>query len=361
MRILHLHTHLSIGGVTTMLIDLAATQMRLGHEVTIATVSPKAPLDDWARSLGIEVVNLGCGGSFRDRFQAINQILKNRQFDVAHEHWEMWLVGALAALRNRTPFVHTHHGSPGRRYFLQDRLACLFTGKVVLLTPSADEYIFKWVSPPRRKTVVIPNGIQLDRLDGAARIEVDGISVDAPVVGMAARIKPPKDYGTLIHAAKLVNARRPEVHFVAVGDGPRREMYENLVKTIGVVNFHFLGDRNDIPSLLRRMNVNVLASHAEGLSTSLLEAMASGCVCTASDIPSNRYVLDEERAGLLFPDGNPEALANAIERLLNDQALADRLRAHATERVKYFNSTRMAEEHIKLYTTLLKRVSPRES
>jgi glycosyltransferase involved in cell wall biosynthesis len=338
-----------------MLIELAAAQMRLGHEVTIATVSPKAPLDDWARSQGIEVVNLGCGGTFRGRFQAIDQILKTRHFDVVHEHWEMWFVGALVAMRNRTPFVHTHHGSPGRRYFLQHRLACLFTGNVVLLTPAADEYILKWVSPPRRKTVVIPNGIQLDRVDGATRIEVDGIPIDAPVVGMAARIKPPKDYGTLIQAAKLVNARRPEVHFIAVGDGPQREMYENLVKSIGVANFHFLGDRNDTPALLRRMNVNVLASHAEGLSTSLLEAMASGCICVASDIPSNRYLLDEERAGLLFPDGNPEALANAIERLLSDQALADRLRARALEWVKNFNSNRMAEDYIKLYTTLISR------
>ncbi len=100
-----------------MLIELAAVQMRLGHEVTIATVSPKAPLDDWARSHGIEVVNMGCGESFRGRFRAIDQILKKRQFDVVHEHWEMWFVGGLAALRNRTPFVHTHHGTPGRRYF----------------------------------------------------------------------------------------------------------------------------------------------------------------------------------------------------------------------------------------------------
>jgi glycosyltransferase involved in cell wall biosynthesis len=354
MRILHLHTHLSIGGVTTMLIELAAAQVRLGQEVTIATVSPKAQLDDWARSQGIEVANLGCGGTFRGRFQAIDQLLRNRQFDVVHEHWEMWFVGALAALRNRTPFVHTHHMNPGRRYFLKHRFACLFTGKVVLLTPAADEYILKWVSPPRRKIEVIPNGIQLDRLDGATRIEVDGIPVDAPVVGMAARFKPQKDFGTFIRAAKLVNARRPEVHFIAVGDGPQREMCEDLAKAIGVANFHFLGARNDTPALFRRMNINVLSTHAEGLSISLLEAMASRCVCAASDIPSNRYTLDEERAGLLFPNGNPEALANTIERLLSDKDLADRLRAHAVERVKYFNSSRMAEDYIKLYTALLK-------
>jgi glycosyltransferase involved in cell wall biosynthesis len=266
----------------------------------------------------------------------------------------MWLVGALAALLNRTPFVHTHRGHPGRRHFLEHRLACLFTDKVVLLTPVADEYILKWVSPPRRKIEVIPNGVQLDRFAGATRIEVDGIPVDAPVVGMVARTRPPKDYETLIRAAKMINARWPEVHFIAVGDGPQREMYEDIVKTIGVANFHFLGDRYDVPALFRRMSVNVLASHSEGFANTLLEAMASGCVCTASDIPPNRYVLDEERAGLLFPDGNPEALANAIERLLSDQALADRLRAYALERAKYFNPRRMAEDNIKLYTTLLK-------
>jgi glycosyltransferase involved in cell wall biosynthesis len=354
MRILHLHTHLSIGGVTTILIDLAAAQVRMGHEVTIATVSPKAPLDDWARSQGIEVANMGCGGTFRGRFQAIDQILRNRRFDVIHEHWEMWFVGAIAARRNRIPFVHTHHASPGRRYFLQHRLACLFTDKVVLLTPEADEYILKWVSPPRRKMELIPNGIQLDRLNKVTRIEVDGIPVDAPVVGMAARIEPQKDYGTFIRAAKLVNAWRPEVHFVAIGDGSQRKICENLVKMLGVANFHFLGNRNDTPAIFRRMNINVLSTHAEGLSISLLEAMASGCVCAATDIPSNRYALDEERAGLLFPDGNPEALASAIERLLSDQELADTLRAHAMERSKYFDSRRMAEDYIKLYMTLLK-------
>jgi glycosyltransferase involved in cell wall biosynthesis len=353
MRILHLHTHLSVGGGTTVVIELAAAQMRLGHEVTIATVSPKAPLDDWVRSQGIEVLNMGCGRTFRGRFQAIDQILRNRHFDVVNEHWEMWLVGALAAMKNRTPFVHTYHANPGRRYFLKEGLACLFTDKVVLLTPGPDIYMRKWVRPSRRKIEVIPNGIQLDRLDGATRVEVDGIPVDAPVVGMVARIDPQKDLGTFIRAAKLINARRPEVHFVAVGDGPQRGMYEDLVKTIGVANFHFLGRRNDIPSLLRRINVNVLATHYEALPTVLLEGMASGCVCAASDIPSNRYTLDEGRAGLLYSHRNPEALANAIERLLSDQALADRFRAHAAEWVKYFNSKRMAEDYIKLYTTLL--------
>ncbi len=91
-----------------------------------------------------------------------------------------------------------------------------------------------------------------------------------------------------------------------------------------------------------------------GEERNVLEAMASGCACAASDIPSSRYILDEERADLLCPDGNPEALANAIERLLSDQALADRLRAHALERVKCFNSKRMAEDYIKLYMTLIK-------
>jgi glycosyltransferase involved in cell wall biosynthesis len=248
--------------------------------------------------------------------------------------------------------VHTHHSNQRRRLFLEHRIASLLTSKIVVLTPEVDDYIRKWVAVPRHKIAVIPNGIVASRIEGVLRVELDGIPAEAPVVGMVARLSPPKDYSTFIKAAKIVTERFPDVHFVAVGDGPQRSQFESEVTQIGLRNFHFLGNRLDVPAVLRRVVINVLATRNEGLSITLLEAMSSGCACIASDIPANRFALDNGNAGLLVEGNKPSALAVAIGRLLESDDLRARFCQNAQKQSKYFSAKRMAKDYIELYDRL---------
>lgn len=337
-----------------MLLELAKDQKRRGHDVTICAMYGEGALDHKARDFGIKVVHLHSSGKPLDDIKSLHAYLKNQTYDILHSHWSVWLATALAGFLRGIPRVHTHHSNQRRRLFIGHRIAKWFTPKIVILTPDVEPYIKKWVAVPARKLVVIPNGIDLSKIENAHRVEIDGIPADAPVVGMVARLSPPKDYATLIRAAKIVNDILPQVHFVAVGEGPQREYFQKEVESLQVKNFHFLGARLDVPSLLRRMDIKVLATSNEGLSLSLLEAMASGCVTIATDIPSNRFTLDQGKSGLLVPPKDPQSLAAAIERVLNDKELQNALRQNAAKRYLYFGSERMSQDYLELYSTLIR-------
>lgn len=337
-----------------MLLDLAVGQKKLGHEVTICSMYGSGLLDEKAREYGLTVVHLNSPPKLIAKIRLLTAYLRDHPQDIVHSHWGVWLPTAISGFLKRTPRVHTHHANQRRRLFLEHRAASLFTTKVVVLTPEVDDYIRKWVAVPKRKIVVIPNGINLGRIEGVHRTELDGIPPETIVVGMVARLSPPKDYSTFMRAAKIALARFPDVYFVAVGDGPQRAQFEAEKTQLEIPNFRFLGNRLDVPAVLRRMTINVLATRNEGLSITLLEAMASGCACIASDIPANRFALDNGNAGLLVPGQDPSALAAAIESLLVNAGLREQFYERATQRSHYFSAGRMAQDYVDLYAQLIK-------
>lgn len=354
MRILHVNHTLDLGGTEVMMLDLAREQKKLGHDVTICSMYGVGLLDGKAAEYGLPVVHLNSHGNLLQKVKALAAYLDQHPQDIVHSHWGVWLPTALAGFLKRVPRVHTHHANQRRRLFIEHRFASFFTTKVVVLTPEVDDYIKKWVAVPRRKIAVISNGIDLSRVQGADRVELEGIPPEATVVGMVARLSPPKDYPIFMSAAKLVLERFPDVHFIAVGDGPKRSQFEAQAAQLGLKNFHFLGGRFDVANVLQRMTIKVLATKNEGLPITLLEAMASGCACIATDIPANRFTLDNGNSGLLVPGQDPSALAAAIERLLTDLPLRQRLKENAIQRAQYFTSDRMAKDYVNLYSDLQK-------
>jgi len=353
LRILHVHHTFDLGGAEVMLLDLAVGQKKLGHAVTICSMYGPGLLDGKACDYGLPVVHLNSRRNLMAKVRLLTTFLREHPQDIVHSHWGVWLPTAISGFLKRTPCIHTHHGVRGRKFFLEDRVASLFTTMVVVLTPEVDDYIGKLVSVPRRKIRVIPNGIDLARIRGSQRVELDGIPPGAIVVGMVARLSPPKDYSTFMRAAKCVLERFPDVHFIAVGGGRQRAQLEAEKAQLAIQNFHFLGNRLDVPAILRRMTINVLATRHEGLSITLLEAMASGCSCVATDIPANRFALDNGNSGALVPGNDPAALAVAIEGLLADGDMRKKLHENALQRAQYFSAERMVKDYIGLCAQLM--------
>jgi glycosyltransferase involved in cell wall biosynthesis len=354
MRIVHVNHAMTLGGAEMMVIDLAAEQARLGHSVSICVLGGSGPLDQKTRECGLTLVHLNAPKNLPTRVRLLTEFLRADRYDVAHGHWGVWLPTAIAARLSVTHFVLTHHGNESRRNALQHRVACALTDRVVVLTPEADVYIKRWVGVPTRKLAVIPNGIHPERIQQATRIEIEGIPPDAPVVGMIARLCPPKDYVTFLRAAEIVVRRFPSAHFVAVGGGHMQAMLEEERARMGLDRFHFLGHRLDAPAILQRLTINVLATRNEGLSITLLEAACCGRASIASDIPANRFLLEDGKAGVLTPVGDAPALAAAIELLLSDEALRKGYEERSRKRSEDFSSTQMARAYLELYATLLK-------
>jgi glycosyltransferase involved in cell wall biosynthesis len=349
MRILHVNHFLDVGGSETMMLQLAQEQKRLGHQVTICSLHGEGPLDSRAAELGIPVVHLYSSLKRLSKIAHLYRYLGQERYDVLHSHWGSWLAVGVSGFLRRVPRVHTNHSNQRRLWFLEHRVASFFTTKVVVLTPFVEPYIAKWVGVPRKKIEVIPNGINLANIEQAPRIEIEGISPTAPVVGMVARLSPPKDYSTFIRAAGIVAGTHPEVRFVAAGTGQLQDQFKSEAAALGLRNFLFLGARSDVPSLLKRMTINVLCTRHEGHPISLVEALASGCPCIGSDIPSVRFTLEDGRSGLLVAGNDPAALAAGIVRLLDDPALRARLSARGREYAQQFGVRQMAQSYLAVY------------
>jgi glycosyltransferase involved in cell wall biosynthesis len=212
---------------------------------------------------------------------------------------------------------------------------------------------------PEEKAVVIPNGVQLiEPVSEAQRLKIRA-EVGAPegcvLMGMVGNFREGKGHEDLIRALAPVSRKEhPEWHLVLVGDGPKSSPMRKLAIELGLgEKIHFTGRRDDVLSILPALDLFIYPSHSEGMPNALLEAMAAGVPCIASDIPVHRDLLDGGAAGRLVPPGNPEELSRALVELLNGDDV-ERLGRLGRERIREsFSEQVMVQNYIELYGRLL--------
>jgi glycosyltransferase involved in cell wall biosynthesis len=241
--------------------------------------------------------------------------------DVVHVHGGLWLKGAQAGRRAGVPRVMlTLHGiAPVEAWYLPlyYRLAIARADVVTAVTPALERHLLRVAGVPRNKLRLIVNGIPTERFATAPRSpalrEALGIPVDAPVVGNVARLHPVKNHELLLEAFARVRAHFPAAHLLLVGDGPRRAVIEERAGRLGMASYvHVTGVVPDSAPYLREMDVFALSSHIEGLSISLLEAMASGVPVVATSVGGTPMLLQDGACGRLTRPGDAEDLAAAV-------------------------------------------------
>jgi glycosyltransferase involved in cell wall biosynthesis len=175
------------------------------------------------------------------------------------------------------------------------------------------------------------------------RAEIGASDTDVVVVTVA-NYREQKAYPNLFAAARLVLDRCPSALFVAVGQGPLQERIESEHAALDLGDrFALLGRRDDVPAVLSAGDVFVLASDYEGLPVALMEAAAVGLPVVATAVGGVPEVVTDGVEGVLVPPKDPLALADAIERLVTDEALRARLAAAARRRGDDFDIARVAE------------------
>jgi glycosyltransferase involved in cell wall biosynthesis len=211
------------------------------------------------------------------------------------------------------------------------------------------------------KVQVLYNGIDLPYIhhhrNRSEMRRVLGISADEPVVGVVARLDHwAKGHGELFQALARVRTRYP-LRCLVIGGGRRQPEMAALVQDLSLTPFvDFLGHRDDIPDLLAALDIFTLPSHSEGISRSLLEAMAAGLPVVVSAVGGSPEVVQHEVNGLLVPVKDVAALAQALLRLLSDPALAERLGLAASRRVAAnFSLERVGQELNDIYLKLIRQ------
>lgn len=179
------------------------------------------------------------------------------------------------------------------------------------------------------------NGINLDRFQDSniptkekARQQL-GLSQEIPVALCIARLSPEKDVSVFMEAANWVHGSRTtryRAHYLIVGDGPlRSELEHKAAAQYHQDRIQLLGQRDDIPLLLRAADVYCQPSREEGLGIAAIEAMASGLPVVATRVGGLPEVVENHKTGLLVPPGAPAALADALRALFADPALAEQM------------------------------------
>ena len=193
--------------------------------------------------------------------------------------------------------------------------------------------------------MVIPNGLDLNAF--AERKTAGSVRTIITV----ANLRPEKNHETLLAAAAVLLRTRPGLRFQIVGDGPRRADLEELSHARGLgAHVEFLGHREDIPTLLAAADVFVLPSRSEAFPNGAIEAMAAGLPVVASNVGGLRDLIQNGRTGVLVPPGNPEALAGALQSLIDNPAGAEALgRAARSEVQRKYSFDRMIASFEDLY------------
>jgi L-malate glycosyltransferase len=264
----------------------------------------------------------------------------------AHDAHALTLAGACAWL-TRTPLVVTRRVDfPLRRrgfWVRADRVIAISEAVAAVLRRSG-------VSPER--ICVIHSGISLEDARRAPRLGVRtllGLPADAHVAVTVGALVPHKDHATLVNAAKALEARYPDLHWVVAGAGELRPALEAQIRRLGLSHrVHLIGQIDNPARLTADADVFVMSSQEEGLGTSVLEAMAIG-IPVASTSAGGLPEMLGGGAGLLAPPRDPGALADAVSQILEDAQLAAGLAERGRTEVLKFTDQRMADEVRSVY------------
>ncbi|MBW3542632.1 MAG: glycosyltransferase, partial [Planctomycetes bacterium] len=241
----------------------------------------------------------------------------------------------------------------GWQRYLDRRLASRTTRLIANSQPVADFY--RDTGFPAERTVVIPNGVEVaepESFDRAARLAEFGLPADAAVVGYVGRLARQKRVDDLLWALQMLRQIAPRpTWMLVVGDGRERRRLERIARQVECADrVRFVGHRADTRGLMPLFDVFWLASDFEGLSNSLMEAMAAGVPVVASDIPPNRELVVDGETGFLVRVGDSAGFTQFTDRILADAVLARRLGEAGRRRMREeFSVERMVARHIDLY------------
>ena len=354
-RIAHLDTGRAWRGGQAQVLLLARGLRQRGLDNLV--LAPSGPLLERARSEGLETLEWRARGDW-DLPALLRARVALRRFgpDVAHCHdARAHAVGVPAARLAGVPVVMVSRRVAfpirrGLKYRMPvDRYLCV--SRAVAETMRAG-------GVPRALLAVVPSGILLERAPAADLRRLIGAPPDVPLVGTAAALTAEKRHEDLIEAAVQVLARVPDVHFVWLGEGPRRPVLERLSASRGLTDrLHLLGFREDARGLIGQCTVAALSSDAEGVATSLLDAQAAGVPVVATRVGGVPEAVRDGVTGRLVPAHDPAALAAALVEILTNPDLHLVMSRAAAEWAKGFHIDRTVEQTLEEYRLATERRS----
>jgi len=311
-----------------------------------ALVDPSVPVFELARRSGNDVHVVA----------DLYRLFRRERPHVVHTHaWGTLLEGLVAARLARVPIVvHGEHGTLQLRTYQRplQRWGWSAADRVLSVSSVLAARMAATTGFPTARITTIHNGVHLERfhVSGRDRARASlGLPQGAQIVGTVGRLVPVKDQATLVDAVAELVKSGVAATLVIAGDGPERARLEARAVERGV-DLRLLGYRPDVEQVLAALDVFVLSSTSEGLSNTILEAMAAGRPVVATRVGGAEEMIADGVTGVLVPPSDPSALAGALRRVLVAADGGAAMGAAARQRVETeFTLAGMMQRYERMY------------
>lgn len=274
------------------------------------------------------------------------------RYDVIHVNLFPSLYwAAIANLICRKPMVYTEHNTYNDRrnkWYLRvvEKWVYKQYRKIISISEATQTNLKKWLNADNddKRFVVVNNGVNLEFFKNPKRERLYPHTLIK-----VARFVPQKDQKTIIRAMTLLDN---DIHLILVGDGVKQGECKAYAKELGVSDrVHFVGMQSDVPNWIGKADIGIQSSHWEGFGLPVVEMMAGGLPVVASDVEGVRQIV--EGAGILFPHGDYEKLADIVKRLLSDAEYYEQVKRRCLERCERYSIKSMVESYINVYKEIL--------
>ncbi|HZS66645.1 MAG TPA: TIGR03088 family PEP-CTERM/XrtA system glycosyltransferase [Burkholderiales bacterium] len=371
--IAHIVYRFGIGGLENGIVNLVNRMPReRWRHVIIALTEVSHEFAERIERADVRYIELGKrpGHLVRD-YPRLYRLFRQMQPAIVHTRNLAALEAAAPAWAAQVPVrIHGEHGwdandPDGKRWRYRGvrRLYRPFVQRYVALSRHLADYLERGVGVGRERISQMYNGVDTTRFSPTeSRAPIAGApfgAADEWLVGWVGRMDPVKDALNLarafVRARELSPAAAKRMRLVLVGDGPQRAALASLFEERRVSeHVWFAGERNDIAEVMRGLDCFVLPSRAEGVSNTILEAMASRLPIVATRVGGNAELLESGMTGLLVPPADSDALARAILTYFTERSTARR-HAKAARHVAEtrFSLERMVADYTNLYANAL--------
>jgi glycosyltransferase involved in cell wall biosynthesis len=339
----------------------------------VGAVARLGDMQDAFARLGCGVIDFAGNGAGSSR-QSIRSYVREVGIDIVHTHTPRTILEVSLALRGVPGVKHvaTKHllNAPGDRqwglaYTVWDRLTLYLPDVVIPVSSMMRDQIMSQPLIDQSKVVLIRNAIPIENFrrpdERAAERDELGLPADARVLGYAGRIDRVKRIDLLLKAFREVLAQFPEARLVIAGEGSLKAEMEALADTLGVSHaVRWPGFYRNIPRLLAAIDIYVQSSVNEGLSLSILEAMAAEKAVVATSVGGAKEIIADGETGILIPPGSSAAIAAAVLRLLDDPGRRAAISRAGRARVESeFGLEKMVDEYGAVYRKVVSAGSTR--
>lgn len=352
IKVIQIVPEFTVGGAETMAEKLSYSLVKLGCDVIALSLrNYDSVITKRLQDNGIQLEYLGKknGLDFK-MFYKLYKYLKKEKPDAVHTHRSAVLYAIPAAFFAKVPVkVHTVHSIAQKENGKLVRLANRLWFRLKSVIPVSisdvvqqtviDEYKIK-----KDKTPIVINGMPVD--DYIPKISYNSDVINILNIGSIYCVK---NQAGLIEAFAILKNEFSNIRLIIAGDGELRKDMEKLAEERGVSDYiEFKGIISPTNTVLNQSDIFCLPSHYEGLSLSIIEAMATGLPVVASNVGGNPDIVKDGYNGLLC-ETSPESIADKLRELILSEKLREQMGKNALESSKEFSSEKMALNYIKLY------------